>query len=30
MDGGEDYDPEKHDGLVAGGGNWEWEEFKAP
>ena len=26
----EDYDPEKHDGLVAGGGNWEWEEFKAP
>lgn len=20
----EDYDPEKHDGLVAGGGNWNW------
>ena len=20
----EDYDPEKHDGLVAGGGEWDW------
>jgi hypothetical protein len=22
----EDYDPEKHDGLVAGGGDWVWRE----
>lgn len=22
----EDYDSEKHDGLVAGGGNWVWDE----
>lgn len=22
----EDYDPEKHDGLVAGGGEWKWRE----
>lgn len=21
----EDYDPEKHDGLVSGGGEWQWD-----